>query len=1091
MIRVFLTSLFALLLTFSQAQDKLVARDPVVITGQLIKKITSLKDMPVVPLNGDVKVRDEKGIIRPEGVKPKPFEPVIYPDEKPFTEDPALQKDAVPQAGITPDAAVTSNFLGMGYTAVNPPDPSICVGPNHIIQMINGPSGAYFKVSNKTGGQVVAQTYMDNITGRGGLGDPIALYDQFADRFIITEFANAAETGSEGLVFAVSQTNNPAGAWFVYYYSTGTVFPDYPKFSIWTDAIYGTTNDFTSSSGSYFGSSVYAFNKAAMYAGSATAAMQTFRLGSANKFFSMSPVLLQGTATPAAGTGGLIAYMADDAWTATTADIDSVGLYEFKVNFSNPALTTVTTASTLAVAAYNSTVCTAFRGQCIPMPGTSLRLEALQGRLMNQPVYRNFGSYEGIVFNHVVDKGSSIAGIRWYELRKSSASWFVNQQSTYSPDNNHRWMAGICYDQFGNIGLAYNVSSSTVRPGIRFTGRKVCDANNIMTEGENIIINGTASSNSTRYGDYSHVVADPDGIRFWVTAEYNAAANWSTRIAAFTLNQCTPQVCTAPTGLFASSITTSSANVNWSAVAGAVSYTVEFKPASSAVWIAAGTTASTSASLTGLTTSTLYDWRVRTNCSASTSGFSAAQFTSASPATCDAPTGLASSGISEFGATVSWAPVPGATGYTVEIKQASSATWIFVASTANTSLGLSNLTASTLYDWRVRTICATLNSTNSAAQFTTLAPPFCAPASGLAASSITTSSATLSFAPVSGAASYLVEIKPTTSSTWTVVSFGGSTTVSATGLSPSTAYDWRVQTNCPATSSTFSLSQFTTAAVAACDAPVLLTTDNITSNSAFVSWLAVANAVNYTVEFKPAGSATWISAGAPSTFQFYFLSGLAPSTLYDWRVLTNCTTGSSVFAATQFTTTAVTTTCAVPTGLSGFDDCFEVGLYWNAVPGALSYRVEYKRSTSTTWIVSETATTNLFAFISGTAGTYNWRVQANCNGAVSDFANSTVRILTAAQCLQKPEVEVNNNANIKVAPQPADNELTISYRAAESSPATIHLISQTGAVVLRNNASVIKGTNAIRVNISKLAPGTYILRLIMKGKIETAKVIIE
>lgn len=995
MIKHILTCVCVFLLLFAQAQQRVAGNNPVLISGQLIKEIKSLKSLSASPLNNDVQVRDEKGIIRPANSKHKPFEPVLYGTDS-LTEDPALQKGQQNKNEQTANAVVNANFNGIGYTAVNPPDPTLCVGPNHIIQMVNGQSGAFFKVYNKSGVQLVAQTYLDNITGRGGLGDPIAQYDQFANRFILTEFVNAAENGSEGFVFAVSQTSDPTGGWFVYFFSTGSVFPDYPKFSIWTDAIYGTTNDFAPG---YIGSSVYAIDKAAMYAGAASAALQSFRLGSQTKFFSMSPVLLQGTNLPPAGTGGLIAYMADDAWTATTADIDSVGLFEFRVNFGNPALTTVVTASSLASSAYNSTVCTATRGQCITMPGTSNRLEALQSRLMNQPVYRKFGSYEGIVFNHVVNKGSNIAGVRWYELRKTTGSWFINQQSTYSPDNNHRWMAGICYDQLGNIGLAYNISSSSVRPGLRFTGRKVCDANNIMTETETVIVNGTASNASTRYGDYSHLVSDPDGIRFWVTGQYNASSLWTTRIAAFTLNQCAAPVCSAPGALATTGITASSAVVSWSAVAGAISYSVEFKTAGSLTWVAAGTTTATSFNLTSLAGSTVYDWRVLTNCASGSSNFAAAQFTTAGPAVCNAPTNLSSSNISSFGAVVSWTAVASAISYTVQIRPAGTATWIEVASTLGNSLGLSNLNPSTLYDWRVRSNCETLASDFSMAQFTTLAIPVCTAPTG----------------PVSG---------------------------------------------------------------------------NITATSAQVSWTAAAGAVTYSVDYKPANTATWIPFTTTAATSVT-ITALSANTLYDWRVQSNCVSGSSAFIAAQFTTTTVPAGCDAPTGLSGLDDCIStVELSWNPVPGAASYRIEYKLNTATTWIVAATANPFTSQTISGNPGLYNWRVQANCNGATSSFSTSTVRIFTVAQCNQKPVLTDGKGSNIKLLPQPADQEMLLNYEAKESGAATVQLVNPQGSTVLSKQVILNSGNNVIKMDVSKLPPGLYTLRLIQRNEIKAVKALI-
>ncbi len=534
-----LTAITLLLLTTARAQENTIARGATNLTGKLIHTTAPLDSYKGLPLNNDVPVRDENGIIRPDGVKRSPFVPAEYPVAETFTEDPGLQKSVGKSASneITPDVrAITANFAGMGFSNVNPPDPTLCVGPNHIIQMINGNSGALLRIYNKTGGTLLAQTFMDNITGRGGLGDPIALYDQLTDRFVITEFANASENGgSEGLIFAVSRTNNPTGAWNVYFFGTGTTFPDYPKFSIWNNAIYGTTNDFAPS---YIGSTVYAFDKAAMYAGSASVAAQGFRLGNTSKFFSMCPVLLQGTTLPPAGTGGLIAYMSANEFTPSTTDLDSIGLLEFRVNFANPALSSIVGRSSLVTVAYTANVCSATRGQCVPMPGTTRRLESLQGRIMNQPVYRRFNSYEGITLNHTVDRGGAIAGIRWYELRKTTGNWFIANQATYSPDVNHRFMASTCYDRLGNIGVAHNVSGPSVFPSIRYSGRRQCDPANALPYAENVIIAGTASNGSTRYGDYSHLVADPDGLRFWFTGQYNAAGTWSTRIAAFTLDAC-------------------------------------------------------------------------------------------------------------------------------------------------------------------------------------------------------------------------------------------------------------------------------------------------------------------------------------------------------------------------------------------------------------------------------------------------------------------------------------------------------------------------------------------------------------------------
>ena len=185
--------------------------------------------------------------------------------------------------------------------------------------------------------------------------------------------------------------------------------------------------------------------------------------------------------------------------------------------------------------------------------------------------------------------------------------------------------------------------------------------------------------------------------------------------------------CGDPTGLASSAIGNNTATVSWTAVSGAVSYAVDYKLNSSGTWTSFSTAQTgTSANLTGLTQGSLYDWRVKATCASGSGNFAAAQFTTTSPAVCNAPGGLTATGITTSGATVNWTAVSGAVSYAVDYKLNSSGTWTSAATaTTSTSVALSGLTASSLYDYRVSTTCASGTSGFTAAQFTTATASGC------------------------------------------------------------------------------------------------------------------------------------------------------------------------------------------------------------------------------------------------------------------------------------------------------------------------------------------------------------------------------
>ncbi|HEX2617089.1 MAG TPA: M12 family metallo-peptidase, partial [Flavobacteriales bacterium] len=137
--------------------------------------------------------------------------------------------------------------------------------------------------------------------------------------------------------------------------------------------------------------------------------------------------------------------------------------------------------------------------------------------------------------------------------------------------------------------------------------------------------------------------------------------------------------CGTPTGLAASSITTSGATLGWTAVSGATSYTLQWKPASSSTWTTVSGLTGTSYALSGLSAGTGYNFQVLAVCASGSSAYaSAVTFTTTAAATCAVPTGLNASNVITNGATLNWTAVSGAASYTVQWKLASASTWTTV-----------------------------------------------------------------------------------------------------------------------------------------------------------------------------------------------------------------------------------------------------------------------------------------------------------------------------------------------------------------------------------------------------------------------------
>jgi hypothetical protein len=465
----------------------------------------------------------------------------------------------MPQAGVVQNglgsasvATTGASFDGLGNrNGVLPPDTVGVIGPNHFVQMTNMSFAVYDRTGNVLFGPVNNNTLWSQLGGvcaSNNDGDPVVLYDHAADRWLVSQFALPNyPRGPFYQCIAVSATGDPTGEWHQYsYLINDTKLNDYPKFGVWRDGYYMSINQFKCKviGCTWAGAAVVAFERDKMLGGDPSARSVYFDLYSTDpNLGGFMPADWDGQTPPPAGAPVPFVQMDDDSWGYSP---DQLQIWNFHADWANPDNSTFSLDSKLTVAPFDSNLCNYARN-CIPQPGGT-NVDALSDRLMYRLQYRNFGTDQSpdqvLLTNHTVDVGSNHAGVRWYALHNAGSGWSINQQSTYAPDSEHRWMGSIAMNGAGDIGLGYSVASNLTYPSIRFTGRLHGDSPGIMTQGEGTIVNGGGSqSHSTgRWGDYSMMSVDPvDDCTFWYTQEYysaNSSAGWKTRIGSFKLAEC-------------------------------------------------------------------------------------------------------------------------------------------------------------------------------------------------------------------------------------------------------------------------------------------------------------------------------------------------------------------------------------------------------------------------------------------------------------------------------------------------------------------------------------------------------------------------
>jgi hypothetical protein len=233
----------------------------------------------------------------------------------------------------------------------------------------NGEAGAtqYVQIANE-GYQVFDKTTGSSVLGPSGIatvwsgfggvcqsngnGDPVVLYDQLADRWIISQFAGVSVPTDECI--AVSTSGDATGSYYRYDFHLGSNFFDYPHLSVWPDGYYMSMNVFNAQGTAFLGPQAFAFDRAKMLQGMpATFVTPGVTGGSSEDVY--LPADLDGSNLPPANAPAVFVEFPGSG---------AYRVFHFHADFATPANTTFTLFGSPAAAGFTD-LCPATRS-CVP-----------------------------------------------------------------------------------------------------------------------------------------------------------------------------------------------------------------------------------------------------------------------------------------------------------------------------------------------------------------------------------------------------------------------------------------------------------------------------------------------------------------------------------------------------------------------------------------------------------------------------------------------------------------------------------------------------------------------------------------------------
>lgn len=497
------------------------------------------------------------------------------------------------------------------------------------------------------------------------------------------------------------------------------------------------------------------------------------------------------------------------------------------------------------------------------------------------------------------------------------------------------------------------------------------------------------------------------------------------------------------------------------------------------------------------------------------------------PANCLPPFGITLSNLLDTSATLNWQVISDTTEtFNFYYKNVTDTAWIISTDTL-TSINLTNLSPCTTYEIKIELVCDSSSSFSNAFLFET--EGCCLAPNGLAATTLSDTSAALNWNPVFAANQYIVQYKQQGSQIW-VSDTTNNNTLTINDLAFCLTYEYRVQTVCdtgttlPSPIFTFysgcgtcTQNYCTSKGVTEYEWIASVSIDTFTkvsnNNDGYYQHNGVAVILNkgtYPVSVTPAfannsfpeKSQIWIDYNQDGDFAD------AGELAVDFAVNSGAATGNLIIPITA--TAGITrlrvsmkyqnaaTVCE--TGFDGEteDYCIEItniiqcqspsnldttstalttiDLNWTANPSATAYILRYKIANATTW--THASSTINSAILSGLSPCNQYDIQVASVCAIGDTSNFTPSFLVNTRCATGVFQPLENIQNLSVFPNPFAQQITLTFELATPQNVAIQLLNANGQIIQNQDFGQLSGAQNLKIAVTEnLAKGIYILKI--------------